>query len=214
MVRDDVRCNGCSNTRPSISAGASFTPPTRRPRKSARFARTGAVAGLCPITEASLGDGIFPAREFVDAGGALRHRHGFQCAGRRRRRAAPARIWPAAQAPRAQRALCRRRPLDGTRAVRSCACRRRAGAGADVSRSHARCARRHRHARHHASLAGGTRARRRPSTAGSLPRAAARSIASGPAATRSSKAAGTDCARPRANTSTHRCGGSLHEPRH
>lgn len=33
------------------------------------FAKTGAVAGLCPITEASLGDGIFPAREFLDAGG-------------------------------------------------------------------------------------------------------------------------------------------------
>ncbi|RXT36515.1 formimidoylglutamate deiminase [Bradyrhizobium betae] len=33
------------------------------------FARTGAVAGLCPITEASLGDGMFPAREFLDAGG-------------------------------------------------------------------------------------------------------------------------------------------------
>ncbi|MHC2626254.1 formimidoylglutamate deiminase [Bradyrhizobium huanghuaihaiense] len=33
------------------------------------FAKTGAVAGLCPITEASLGDGIFAAREFLDAGG-------------------------------------------------------------------------------------------------------------------------------------------------
>lgn len=33
------------------------------------FAKTGAVAGLCPITEASLGDGIFPAREFLDADG-------------------------------------------------------------------------------------------------------------------------------------------------
>lgn len=33
------------------------------------FPKTGAVAGLCPITEASLGDGIFPAREFLDAGG-------------------------------------------------------------------------------------------------------------------------------------------------
>lgn len=33
------------------------------------FAKTGAVAGLCPITEASLGDGIFPAREYLDAGG-------------------------------------------------------------------------------------------------------------------------------------------------
>lgn len=35
------------------------------------LAKTGAVAGLCPITEASLGDGIFPAREFLDAGGSL-----------------------------------------------------------------------------------------------------------------------------------------------
>lgn len=35
------------------------------------FAKTGAVAGLCPITEASLGDGIFPAREFLDAGGTF-----------------------------------------------------------------------------------------------------------------------------------------------
>ncbi|MBR0686311.1 formimidoylglutamate deiminase [Bradyrhizobium manausense] len=35
------------------------------------FAKTGAVAGLCPITEASLGDGIFPAREFLAAGGAF-----------------------------------------------------------------------------------------------------------------------------------------------
>ena len=33
------------------------------------LASTGAVAGLCPITEASLGDGIFAAREFLDAGG-------------------------------------------------------------------------------------------------------------------------------------------------
>jgi formiminoglutamate deiminase len=33
------------------------------------LANTGAVAGLCPVTEASLGDGIFPAREFLGAGG-------------------------------------------------------------------------------------------------------------------------------------------------
>jgi len=33
------------------------------------LARSGAVAGLCPVTEASLGDGIFPAREFLDFGG-------------------------------------------------------------------------------------------------------------------------------------------------
>jgi len=33
------------------------------------MARSGAVAGLCPITEANLGDGIFPAPGFVEAGG-------------------------------------------------------------------------------------------------------------------------------------------------
>ena len=35
------------------------------------FARSCAVAGLCPITEANLGDGVFPARAFLDAGGRL-----------------------------------------------------------------------------------------------------------------------------------------------
>ncbi|MCP3467472.1 formimidoylglutamate deiminase [Bradyrhizobium sp. CCGUVB23] len=39
------------------------------PMEVASLAKTGAVAGLCPVTEASLGDGIFPAREFLDAGG-------------------------------------------------------------------------------------------------------------------------------------------------
>lgn len=31
--------------------------------------RSGAVVGLCPITEANLGDGLFPARAFVEEGG-------------------------------------------------------------------------------------------------------------------------------------------------
>jgi cytosine/adenosine deaminase-related metal-dependent hydrolase len=35
------------------------------------IARSGAVVGLCPITEANLGDGIFDARAFRDAGGEL-----------------------------------------------------------------------------------------------------------------------------------------------
>ena len=34
-----------------------------------RLAHTGAVAGLCPITEANLGDGIFNGAEFLAAGG-------------------------------------------------------------------------------------------------------------------------------------------------
>lgn len=35
------------------------------------LARSGAVAGLCLTTEANLGDGIFPAREYLDAGGVF-----------------------------------------------------------------------------------------------------------------------------------------------
>ena len=35
----------------------------------AAAAKSGAVAGLCPITEANLGDGIFPAPAYVGAGG-------------------------------------------------------------------------------------------------------------------------------------------------
>jgi formiminoglutamate deiminase len=33
------------------------------------LARSGAVAGLCPITEANLGDGVFPAPAFLESGG-------------------------------------------------------------------------------------------------------------------------------------------------
>lgn len=35
-----------------------------------RLAASGAVAGLCPITEANLGDGVFPAAAYAAAGGA------------------------------------------------------------------------------------------------------------------------------------------------
>jgi formiminoglutamate deiminase len=34
-----------------------------------RLAKSGAVAGLCPITEANLGDGLFPAPSYLAAGG-------------------------------------------------------------------------------------------------------------------------------------------------
>jgi formiminoglutamate deiminase len=37
--------------------------------ETARLAASGAVAGLCPITEASLGDGIFNGRDYLAAGG-------------------------------------------------------------------------------------------------------------------------------------------------
>ncbi len=35
------------------------------------LARSGAVAGLCPVTEANLGDGVFPAETYLAAGGAF-----------------------------------------------------------------------------------------------------------------------------------------------
>ena len=35
------------------------------------LAQSGATAGLCPTTEANLGDGVFPTRDFLAAGGAL-----------------------------------------------------------------------------------------------------------------------------------------------
>lgn len=40
-------------------------------REVPRLAAAGAVAGLCPITEANLGDGIFPAIDYLAAGGAF-----------------------------------------------------------------------------------------------------------------------------------------------
>jgi len=39
--------------------------------EAAHLARSGAVAGLCPITEANLGDGIFPATKYFGAGGTF-----------------------------------------------------------------------------------------------------------------------------------------------
>lgn len=39
--------------------------------ETGRLAASGAVAGLCPVTEANLGDGLFPARDYLAAGGRL-----------------------------------------------------------------------------------------------------------------------------------------------
>jgi formimidoylglutamate deiminase len=41
------------------------------PEETQRLAGTGAVAGLCPTTEANLGDGLFPLKAYLDAGGAF-----------------------------------------------------------------------------------------------------------------------------------------------
>ena len=39
--------------------------------ETTRMAASGAAAGLCPVTEANLGDGVFPAVEFLAQGGAF-----------------------------------------------------------------------------------------------------------------------------------------------
>jgi len=39
--------------------------------EASQLAARGAVAGLCPVTEANLGDGIFPATKYLSAGGAF-----------------------------------------------------------------------------------------------------------------------------------------------
>ncbi|KOC92836.1 formimidoylglutamate deiminase [Winslowiella iniecta] len=39
------------------------------PQEISRLAASGAVAGLCPTTEANLGDGIFPATDYIAHGG-------------------------------------------------------------------------------------------------------------------------------------------------
>jgi len=41
------------------------------PMEVEKIARSGAVAGLCPVTEANLGDGVFPAADYLARGGAL-----------------------------------------------------------------------------------------------------------------------------------------------
>jgi formimidoylglutamate deiminase len=41
------------------------------PQETARVARSGAVVGLCPTTEANLGDGIFPAPDLLSQGGMI-----------------------------------------------------------------------------------------------------------------------------------------------
>jgi formimidoylglutamate deiminase len=51
-----------------------------------------------PTTEANLGDGIFPAQEFLARNGAFRHRLGLACLGQRARGTALAGIRPAPEA--------------------------------------------------------------------------------------------------------------------
>jgi formimidoylglutamate deiminase len=42
-----------------------------QPHETRGLAKTGAIAGLCPITEASLGDGIFDGVAWFESGGMI-----------------------------------------------------------------------------------------------------------------------------------------------
>lgn len=60
MDHADVGANWC------LIHATHLTEDERR-----RIARSGAVAGLCPVTEANLGDGLFPAGAFLADGGVV-----------------------------------------------------------------------------------------------------------------------------------------------
>ena len=62
----------------------------------AAVARRGAVAGLCPTTEANLGDGFFPLGAFAGSGGAVRDRDGQPRVAQSGGGAAAAGVWAAA----------------------------------------------------------------------------------------------------------------------
>lgn len=59
------------NTQPVDQRWCLIHATQMTPDETRRLARSGAVAGLCPITESSLGDGIFNGTEFLDAGGTV-----------------------------------------------------------------------------------------------------------------------------------------------
>ena len=64
-----ARSRICSRSPRSGRAGAWSTPPTWTTTRPGALAQSGAVAGLCPTTEANLGDGLFNLAAFLEAGG-------------------------------------------------------------------------------------------------------------------------------------------------
>jgi formiminoglutamate deiminase len=80
QAREVTDCLAFSGARPiswlvdnlDVGAGWSLVHATHTaPDELARIAGAGAVVVLCPITEANLGDGLFPAAAFLSAGGAM-----------------------------------------------------------------------------------------------------------------------------------------------
>ena len=65
------RCNGCSTTSPVDRRWCLIHATHATTEEISQLAQSGAVAGLCPVTEANLGDGTFNAAEFCGRGGAF-----------------------------------------------------------------------------------------------------------------------------------------------
>ena len=125
--------------------------------ETARLAGCGAVAGLCPITESNLGDGIFPGTAYLAAGGTIGIGSDFERAHRPRRGAPHPRVQPAPARPRPQpprrprrlgrrhpprRRARRRRPRPRPRLRRAACGRARRPRGDRPQRRHPRPARR------------------------------------------------------------------------
>ncbi len=80
QVKEVADCLAWSGLRPVEWLLANAPPDARwclihathmTPAEVAGVAASGAVAGLCPVTEANLGDGVFEASAFIAAGGAF-----------------------------------------------------------------------------------------------------------------------------------------------
>lgn len=78
QVAEVEKCLEWSGKRPvewmlenaNVDANWTFVHCTHMtPEETVNLARSGVVAGLCPTTEANLGDGIFPLAEYFEAGG-------------------------------------------------------------------------------------------------------------------------------------------------
>ena len=78
QIKEVEDCLAWSGKRPVEWLFANHAPDRRwclihathmSPQETADLAASGAVAGLCPTTEANLGDGVFPAVAFLEAGG-------------------------------------------------------------------------------------------------------------------------------------------------
>ena len=88
------------------------------PDETRGIAASGATVAICPTTEANLGDGLFPLRDYLGGRWRLGHRFGFAHLGVAGRGTALARIRPApgdapSQHRRARRFLQRRRNAAG-----------------------------------------------------------------------------------------------------